>query len=632
MAGGTDGNIISYDASGDPVAIATGDDGQVLTSAGAGQPPAFEDAGGGGTITLVADGTIATGAPVHLTSAGKAKQIKGAWDYVREAPFTSNAYLAISATSPFRLHWDDANNKLVSMVRYSNYYLSPMALEVADTTNHYTGIMNLHPAPDSGVFGTTWQDMSYTTASCYDEDTDRLIIVSKVSSALKAFVSGLSGTTWTMGSISSGVQVSASDQNVNYFGAAYDKSENKVLVAGNNSTQDGDGWMWVGTVTGSSTNSIAWAAGVEFDDSSNIAGVQIVYATNISKCVITYRDWEDNANMKSCNINISGTTPSVAGGIQTIKSNLCEPHQSDNNGICYDENAGKIVLFFAYNASTSGSGGNGATLSASGNPNYHMAVAIGTPSSTTTAWAVKDMYAAHNDSMGHASAGARRPMDYFGLDADFNGANTSLRNNEWYWSGMLACCYVPDAQKILVVFSPSDDAFPNRESHGHNHQTSHYAMLGTISGTDITFTSPELIYNGTVEPGYGLGYDQQNDRAVWTFYSQATDHISVIPAAWESGSVEDFNVGHLDQYLGLATTGVSDGADVTVTVAGGVNENQSSLVIGSTYYLAPTGEIHNQLGRHWKGHQITLGQALSATKLLVGSDGYGNNMYGIGKY
>jgi len=47
MASGTDGNIISYDASGNPVAIATGNDGQVLTSTGAGSPPAFEDAGGG---------------------------------------------------------------------------------------------------------------------------------------------------------------------------------------------------------------------------------------------------------------------------------------------------------------------------------------------------------------------------------------------------------------------------------------------------------------------------------------------------------------------------------------------------------------------------------------------------------
>ena len=42
MASGTDGNIISYDASGNPVAVATGSSGQVLTSAGAGSPPTFE--------------------------------------------------------------------------------------------------------------------------------------------------------------------------------------------------------------------------------------------------------------------------------------------------------------------------------------------------------------------------------------------------------------------------------------------------------------------------------------------------------------------------------------------------------------------------------------------------------------
>ena len=42
MAGGTDGQIITYDASGDPVAVGPGSDGQVLTSTGAGSPPAFE--------------------------------------------------------------------------------------------------------------------------------------------------------------------------------------------------------------------------------------------------------------------------------------------------------------------------------------------------------------------------------------------------------------------------------------------------------------------------------------------------------------------------------------------------------------------------------------------------------------
>jgi len=48
MAAGTDGQIITYDASGNPVAVGPGTDGQVLTSTGAGSPPAFEDATGGG--------------------------------------------------------------------------------------------------------------------------------------------------------------------------------------------------------------------------------------------------------------------------------------------------------------------------------------------------------------------------------------------------------------------------------------------------------------------------------------------------------------------------------------------------------------------------------------------------------
>jgi hypothetical protein len=48
LAGGTDGNIISFDASGDPVAIATGSSGQLLTSAGSGAPPTFTTVSGGG--------------------------------------------------------------------------------------------------------------------------------------------------------------------------------------------------------------------------------------------------------------------------------------------------------------------------------------------------------------------------------------------------------------------------------------------------------------------------------------------------------------------------------------------------------------------------------------------------------
>jgi hypothetical protein len=50
MAGGTDGNIITYDTSGNPAVVATGSSGQVLTSAGAGAAPTMA---AGGAYTLI---------------------------------------------------------------------------------------------------------------------------------------------------------------------------------------------------------------------------------------------------------------------------------------------------------------------------------------------------------------------------------------------------------------------------------------------------------------------------------------------------------------------------------------------------------------------------------------------------
>ena len=50
MASGTDGEILTYDASGNPTSVSVGTDGQVLTSTGVGSPPAFETAAAGGKV------------------------------------------------------------------------------------------------------------------------------------------------------------------------------------------------------------------------------------------------------------------------------------------------------------------------------------------------------------------------------------------------------------------------------------------------------------------------------------------------------------------------------------------------------------------------------------------------------
>ena len=53
MAAGTDGNVITYDASGNPAVVATGTSGHCLKSQGAGSVPVFAEAGGGKVLQVV---------------------------------------------------------------------------------------------------------------------------------------------------------------------------------------------------------------------------------------------------------------------------------------------------------------------------------------------------------------------------------------------------------------------------------------------------------------------------------------------------------------------------------------------------------------------------------------------------
>ena len=114
MATGTDGNIISYDASGNPVAVATGSAGQILTSAGAGAPPTFAAAASSNPYTAQSN-----------TESGYIKLVGGViiqWGVFGTFGIASSGTATFATTFPSNLWsltvglWNNNTNNLYSLV------------------------------------------------------------------------------------------------------------------------------------------------------------------------------------------------------------------------------------------------------------------------------------------------------------------------------------------------------------------------------------------------------------------------------------------------------------------------------------------------------------------------------------
>lgn len=102
MAGGTDGQIITYDASGDPIAVGPGTDGQVLTSTGAGSPPAFEAIPDSGSVLQ----TVMKTSNTATSTTGTAAMVPS----VNITPSSSSNRILVFWWAPIKLHGNNDSN------------------------------------------------------------------------------------------------------------------------------------------------------------------------------------------------------------------------------------------------------------------------------------------------------------------------------------------------------------------------------------------------------------------------------------------------------------------------------------------------------------------------------------------
>ena len=172
--------------------------------------------------------------------------------------------------------------------------------------------------------------------------------------------------------------------------------------------------------------------------------------------------------------------------------------------------------------------------------------------------------------------------------------------------------------ELEVIVSGGTIVFSNISIHHSSGTNTCYASFRNNNDSykgwvlPITITGQNAMTVGTPSKSddiTGLGGFYDTERTAWDDTNKKLLVTSQGDATiWrEAGS----NV-NADNFIGIPTEAVANGGSATVTVIGGVSENQSGLTIGKTYYISDDGTLSSTATTKPRA-----GIAIAANKLLV---------------
>ena len=133
----------------------------------------------------------------------------------------------------------------------------------------------------------------------------------------------------------------------------------------------------------------------------------------------------------------------------------------------------------------------------------------------------------------------------------------------------------------------------------------------TISGTSVSFGTTYDLLTGTDPSKLFSAFNPAQAGQFITSYVQGTS-----PAGGDV-SIGQFSTLATNltstNFVGMPDAAYSNGATATVALQGGISLNQTSLTIGSTYYVQSNGSLSTSVG----SPSVEAGRAISATSLLI---------------
>ena len=428
-------------------------------------------------------------------------------------------------------------------------------------------------------FGTAVEftaDTPTFVATVYDSNAEKVIIAysdGNASNAGKAIVGTVSGTSISLGSAAVFESGSTMDTSI-----AYDSNAQKVVLSYRDHSNSGHGTSIVGTVSGTS---ISFGSAVVFE-SANTDFTATVYDSNAQKIVVFYED-EDNSNYGTAIVGtVSGT--SISFGTPVV----FESAETQEISASYDVNAQKVVV--AYKDGGNSNKGTIAVGTVSGTSiSFNTPAefeAGGTYKITTTydsdAQKVVIAYRDNNDSLNGKAAV---------FQTAYTSANLTSENYIGMSRGVVDVESVAQAIGSPVVFQSANailssatfDSSSNKVVIAYRNGVTNYgtAIVGTVSGTSISFGSP-VVFEAAVTSYISATFDSSNNKVVVAYEDGGNSNYGTAIVGTVSGTSISFGSAAVF-YSGSAydVSATFDSSNNKVVIAFGNASFYGTAIVGT---------------------------------------------------
>jgi hypothetical protein len=419
-----------------------------------------------------------------------------------------------------------------------------------------------------------------TISAIYDSASQRVIIAySNAGNTNRGtcVVGTVSGS-----NISFGTPVIFANLNTDFIAATYNSVAQRIVIAYTNASS-GAGSAIVGTVSG---NSISFGTAVLFNSASTDQ-TSVTYDSVADRVIIAYRNIGNSSFGTAIVGTVSGTaisfgTPFVFNSGNTFSTSAIYHTAAQRLVIAYS-NAGSSSVGTAFVGTVSGS-----SISFGSGSVFNNAATLSI-SATYDSIAQRVIIAYSN--FGNSQRGTAIVGTVSGSNISFGTA--VLFNNTT--TDSIAATYNAAAQQTVITY---------RNVGGSNFGT---AIAGTVSGTTISFGTP-VVFNSADTNGTAAAYDSVAQRVVIAYVNVGNSNFGTAKVFQNEGT----NLT-AQNFIGFSNAAYTNGQTATIQIAGSVDDAQSGLIPGRSYFVQNNGT----LGLTPANPSVFAGTAVAANRIIV---------------